>query len=100
MLLFVRCFCVFYVLNNIQVGEVDESGQRLIEVSQQSLQVGLDQCRPGKQFSGNVLLIKVMSLFYPNGIASSGLWIGGGCLWENTCEGRLRIKSASHSIQL
>ena len=43
------------MLNNIQVGEVDESGQRLIEVSQQSLQVGLDQCRPGKQFSGNVL---------------------------------------------
>ncbi len=99
MLLFVRCLCVFMLINK-QVGEVDESGQRLIEVSQQSLQVGLDQCRPGKQFSGNVLLIKVMSLFYPNGIASSGLWIDGICLWENTCEGRLRIKSASHSIQL
>jgi hypothetical protein len=28
------------------------SGQRLVEITKESLQVGLDQCGPGKPFSG------------------------------------------------
>jgi len=34
------------------VGDVDVSGQRLVEITKESLQVGLDQCGPGKPFSG------------------------------------------------
>ena len=36
----------------LKVGDVDVSGQRLVEITKESLQVGLDQCGPGKPFSG------------------------------------------------
>jgi len=34
------------------VGEVDREGQELIKVAREALYVGIDQCGPGKQFSG------------------------------------------------
>ena len=33
------------------VGDVDEAGQTLVQVTRQALRVGIDQCGPGEKFS-------------------------------------------------
>ena len=42
----------------MQVGEVDERGVELVNVARQALYKGIDQCAPGKPFSGWSMVIR------------------------------------------
>ena len=61
------------------VGEVDEAGQRLVEVTREALRVGIEQCGPGEKFSsiGNAVQdfvtsqgLSVVPAFTGHGIGS------------------------------